>query len=448
MSDTTIPASDAGTPDVRVGRLIVVAAVVGVAASLAAVAFMTAVNVLQKTAWTTIPDSFGWESVPWWWVLGMLLIGSVLTWAACLLPGQGGHRPLDDMAFNITPHMIGSVVLAALATLVFGAVVGPEVPVMAVGTATAGLLFRGDNPGERRVLLAAGGVAAIGLILGNPLITAILVLEGAALKGSPGGRAAMSGLMPIMVALGFGYLIQVGVDNFAGFGESVLAVPGLPTYPVVEGVDMLVGLTVAIFVALLAVTAFQIAQAIRTQAGERPLPVILIAGAAIAAVAIAVTSVTDLNVDTILFSGQSAMTEVLALTSFGTLALTALGKMIAYGISLGAGYRGGRIFPAVYLGVVAGTAMNVLVPDTNLSAMVAVGIAAGAGAMLRLPFTSALLAVLLCADAGMAVTTMAIIGSIVGILVRVATDAAVAKRGWQSEDAEARGTTPAPLSDR
>lgn len=424
--------------------MMVVAAVVGILASLAAVLFMAAMNVLQKAVWTTIPDAFGWSSVPWWWVLGMLLIGSAITWAACLLPGHGGHRPLDDMAFNITPRMIGSVVLAALATLVFGAVVGPEVPVMAVGTATAGLLFRSDDPGERRVILAAGGVAAMGLILGNPLITAILVLEGTTLKGSPGGRAAMSGLMPVMVALGFGYVVQVGVGNWAGFGESVLAVPGLPPYPHVEGVDMVVGVVVAIVVALLAVIAFQIAQAIMPRAAQRPLPVILIAGAVIAAVAIAVTSVTDLNVDTVLFSGQSAMAEVLALTSLGTLALTATGKMIAYGISLGAGYRGGRIFPAVFIGVVAGTATSVLVPDTNISAMVACGIAAGAGAMLRLPFTSALLAVLLCADAGLAVTTTAIIGSIVGILVRVATDAAVAKRGGHSDDVGAGNAAPAP----
>jgi chloride channel protein, CIC family len=153
--------------------------------------------------------------------------------------------------------------------------------------------------------------------------------------------------------------------------------------------------------------------------------------------------VTDPNVDTVLFSGQSAMTEVLVLTSVGTLALTAIGKMIAYGISLGAGFRGGRIFSAVFIGVVAGTATSVLVPDTNISAMVACGIAAGAGAMLRLPFTSALLAVLLCAEAGMTVTTTAIIGSIIGILVRVVTDAAMAKRGGRGHNAAGSQVSPA-----
>ncbi|MGV1036999.1 MAG: hypothetical protein ACOYD0_08225 [Candidatus Nanopelagicales bacterium] len=189
MSDSTVPHSDADTSKARVGRLMVIAAVVGVLASAAAVLFMAAMNVLHKAIWTTIPDTFGWSSAPWWWVVGMLLLGSAITWAACLLPGHGGHRPLDEMAFNITPRMIASVVLAALATLVFGAVVGPEVPVMAVGTATAGLLLRGSDPGERRIILAAGGVAAMGLILGNPLITAILVWRArpsrAALAGEP-----------------------------------------------------------------------------------------------------------------------------------------------------------------------------------------------------------------------------------------------------------------------
>lgn len=196
----------------------------------------------------------------------------------------------------------------------------------------------------------------------------------------------MSGLMPIMVALGFGYVVQVWAGNFAGFGESVLAVPGLPSNAHVEGVDILVGVAVAIVVALLAVIAFHLAQAIMPLAARRPLPAILVAGAAIAAVAIAVATVTDLNVDTALFFGQSAMTEVLVLTSVGTLALTAIGKMIAYGISLGAGFLGGRIFPAVFIGVVAGTAAS----------------------------------------------------------VRVATDAAVAKRGEQRQSAETQAATPTP----
>lgn len=188
------------------------------------------------------------------------------------------------------------------------------------------------------------------------------------------------------MALGFGYVVQVWAGNFAGFGESVLAVPGLPSNAHVEGVDILVGVAVAIVVALLAVIAFHLAQAIMPLAARRPLPAILVAGAAIAAVAIAVATVTDLNVDTALFFGQSAMTEVLVLTSVGTLALTAIGKMIAYGISLGAGFLGGRIFPAVFIGVVAGTAAS----------------------------------------------------------VRVATDAAVAKRGEQRQSAETQAATPTP----
>ncbi len=439
MTGSTVSQAGTDGSDVRVGKVMVLAAVVGVLASLAAVLFMTVQGQLQKALWTTMPEFFGWSSAPWFWVLGMLLIGAAITVAACRLPGHGGHRPLDDMAFNITPRMIASVVLAALATLAFGAVLGPEVPVMAVGTATAGLLFSSDRPGERQIMLAAGGVAAMGLILGNPLITAILVLEGATLKGSPGGRAAMSGLMPVMVALGFGYVIQVGVGNWAGFGESVLAVPGLPSYPHLEGIDILAGFLLAIVVALLAVIAYQIAQALIPRAAAHPLPVILMGAAVIAMLAVAATTVTDLNVDTVLFSGQSAIGEILTVTSLTTLAVTGIAKVIAYGISLGAGFRGGRIFPAVFIGVVAGTAASVLAPETNLSAMVACGIAAGAGAMLRLPFTSALLAVLLCADAGMAVTTTAIIGSVVGILVRVAADTAIGKRGVERHTVDASG---------
>ena len=82
----------------------------------------------------------------------------------------------------------------------------------------------------------------------------------------------------------------------------------------------------------------------------------------------------------------------------------------------------GMVFPAVYLGTVVGVATPLLVSGTTSSPLVAAGIAAAVAGVLRLPFTGVLLALLLCAAAGLTVTTSAIIGSVIGVLVRVAAD--------------------------
>ncbi|MFN8184887.1 MAG: chloride channel protein, partial [Candidatus Nanopelagicales bacterium] len=109
-------------------------------------------------------------------------------------------------------------------------------------------------------------------------------------------------------------------------------------------------------------------------------------------------------------------------TSVTTLLVIAVAKTLAYAVSLGGGFRGGMVFPAVYLGTVVGVATPLLVSGTTSSPLVAAGIAAAVAGVLRLPFTGVLLALLLCAAAGLTVTTSAIIGSVIGVLVRVAAD--------------------------
>lgn len=407
----------------RIGPLLVMAAVVGIVASLLAVLFVTVEHELQAALWTHLPEALGLSATPAWLVFALLIVGAVLTWGAVQLPGHGGHSPLDEMSFAIDPRHIASAVLAALASLSFGAVLGPEGPLLAVGAAAGAVLMRSKDEQVHQLAMAAGAVAAMGLILGNPLIVMILVLEGAVLKGSPGGSRAMITIMPVLVALGFGYLIQVGVGDWGGFGESVLAVPGLPAYPDLQLVDVAAGIPVAIIVAVLAVVAIGAGQVFRDRVHSGSLPALVVAALVIATAAVVVSSVTGQTVETVLFSGQSAIPEVLTIGSVATLVAIAIGKTIAYAVSLGSGFRGGKIFPAVFLGVAVGVAASLLSDSLSMSALVAAGMAAGTAAVTRLPVTATLLAVLLSASAGLAVTTTAIVGAIVGVLVRVALDA-------------------------
>jgi H+/Cl- antiporter ClcA len=419
-----------------VGKLLGAAALVGLLAGGGAVIFLTVEHEFQNLLWTTLPDAIG--GTPGWYVFVVLLAGAVGVWLATKLPGGGGHRPLDGLGFNIGPKEIGSAVVAALISLSIGAVIGPEAPLMAVGSAMGGFVAMRTPDPVRQVLMVAGSAAAITMILGNPMISAVLVLEGAVLKGSPGGKKVMLAVLPVLIAMGFGYLIQVGFGDWPGVGQSQLAVPGLPAYPTVQAADLLWALAVGLVTAIFAVLAVEAATAFQNKV-PNPLVKLLIAGALVAGTAVAARAITGEDLTVVLFSGQEDITTVLGITTMSTLVVIAVAKTIAYSASLGAAFRGGMVFPSVYLGVVIAVAADLLLSGVSQSALVATGIAAAVAGVMRLPFTAVLLALLLCSGAGLAVTTPAIIGAVVGVLVRAAADTRLAKAEGTAEPVDAVG---------
>ena len=81
------------------------------------------------------------------------------------------------------------------------------------------------------------------------------------------------------------------------------------------------------------------------------------------------------------------------------LLLLGLFKALAYGLSLSA-FRGGPVFPSMFIGAVLGIALSGL-PGMDLAPAIGMGIGAMCCAMLRLPLTSALLATLLMGADGL-----------------------------------------------
>jgi H+/Cl- antiporter ClcA len=86
-------------------------------------------------------------------------------------------------------------------------------------------------------------------------------------------------------------------------------------------------------------------------------------------------------------------------------------KSLAYGVSLSS-FRGGPIFPALFIGAAGGMALSHL-PGLPLVAGVATGIGAMSAVMLNLPLTSVLLATLLLASDGLAVMPLVIVAVVV-----------------------------------
>jgi H+/Cl- antiporter ClcA len=397
--------------------LSLIAIAVGLLAGAAAVTFVTVEHHLTSLLWNELPEALGQEQAPAWLVLTLLLTGALITYLAEKLPGGGGHTPLHGFGIDIGPREVLSVIIAALGSLSFGAVLGPEAPLMAIGTAMGALAFRDPTKPIRQVMMIVGAMAAIGAIFGNPLVTCVLMLEFAMLAGPRMATPLL--LMPALAGMAASYVLQVGVDRWSGLGESQLGVPGLAPYPEVQFVDLVVAVPLAIVVAVVAMAARLGAQRVAELAARSRLATMLGAAVVVAVAAIAVDATTGGGLELVLFSGQSAMPDYLALTSVGTAVVVLIGKFIGYTASLGSGFRGGPIFPAVALGVILATTGTLLVDGTSTSALAAVGIAAGTAACMRMPFTALLLGVMLTYPAGGATTVLAILGTIVGLSTRL-----------------------------
>jgi chloride channel protein, CIC family len=120
----------------------------------------------------------------------------------------------------------------------------------------------------------------------------------------------------------------------------------------------------------------------------------------------------------VLFSGQDALPELVehaADYSLGVLILLILCKALAYGLSLSA-FRGGPVFPSMFIGAAIGVAASAL-PGMNLAAGIAIGIGAMCAAMLRLPLTSTLLAVVLLGTDGLVVTPQVVVAVAVSFVI-------------------------------
>jgi H+/Cl- antiporter ClcA len=398
-------------------RLLVLAALIGVPISGAAYGFLKLVAWLQETLFTDLPDALGFDAPPTWWPLPLLALSGLLVGLAILhLPGTGGHSPADGFkaAGALPPAELPGVLLAALATLSFGVVLGPEAPLILMGSGLGVLavhLATRDAPAQAStVIAAAGSFAAISSLLGSPIVGAFLLLEAAGLGGPMLGVV----LVPGLLAAGIGTLIFLGLDELTGFGTFSLAVPGLPPFDrptlAMFGWALAFGL-----VAPLVGRGIQLlALAVRPHVERRMVLLMPVLGVLIAGLAIGFAEATGHSASNVLFSGQEGLGPLLGGATgwtVGALLLLVLCKGLAYALSLSS-FRGGPVFPAIFIGAAGGMAAAGL-PGLELVPAVAMGIGAMCTVMLTLPLTSTLLATLLLGADGLAVMPLVIVAVVV-----------------------------------
>jgi H+/Cl- antiporter ClcA len=419
-------------------QLLVLAALLGIPISAMAYGFLTLVSNIQTWVYDDLPSGLGFGEPPAWWPLPVLGLAGVLVGLTIrYLPGNGGHPPSRGFEASAPPtaRELPGVAAAAVIGLGLGVVLGPEAPLIALGGGLAVLpLGRGRPRQVMLVVAATGSFAAIATLLGSPIVGAFLLMETIGIGGAAMGMV----LIPGLLAAGVGSLVFLGLGQWTGLGTQSLTIPNLPTSPPIDLAQ--VGWAVAIGAAgaVVGVAIRRLALVLAEIAREHVMLVTPMMGLVIAALAIIYRQVTDRPTSDVLFSGQTALGPLLtqsASYSVGTLVLLLLCKGLAYTAALGS-FRGGPIFPSMFLGAAGGVALSHL-PGLPTIAGASMGIVAMCVTLLRLPLTAVLLTALFLGNDGIRLTPVIIVSAVVAYVVSA----------WLSPpNPKAEQTTPAPPS--
>jgi H+/Cl- antiporter ClcA len=402
-------------------RLLVLAALIGVPVSVAAYGFLEVVDALQDAIFTDIPHDLGFDTTPTWWPVPMVaLAGLLVAMSITYLPGIGGHSPADGFHAGgvFPPRELPGMLLAAIAGLSLGVVLGPEAPLILLGSGLGALAVRlaaRDAPDTGKAVIAgAGSFAAISSLLGSPLLGAFLLLEASGLGGAMLGVV----LVPGLLSAGIGTLVFIGLDSLTGFGTLSLAIPGVPHFGSPTGAMFAWSIVFGLVAPFLGRGIQLLALVIRPRIDPHRILLMPVLGLIIGGLAFGFAEATDKGFSPVLFSGQSGLGPLVGSAadwSVGALLLLVLCKSLAYSLALSS-FRGGPVFPAMFIGAAAGIAASHL-PGLSLVPGVAMGIGAMCTVMLNLPLTSTLLATLLLGIDGLNVMPLVIVAVVVAYVV-------------------------------
>ncbi len=424
---------------------LVLATMLGVPISAIAYGFLALVTQIQEYLFHDLPHDLWDSGAPAWWPIPFLVLSGLLTGLTIRhLPGNGGHSPAFGFVTGGGPPVdreLPAIVLASFTTLALGAVLGPEAPLIAIGGGLAALVvrqLRTSAPATAvTVMASAGSFAAISTLLGSPVLAAFLVMETAGIGGATLGLVALPGLL----AAGVGALVFVGLDRWTGLGDFSLALTVVPpgVTPTVATLAWAVPLAGA--AACLGWAIHWLGLSLRPVVHRSRVLVTAALGLGVGLTAATYQAVSGRSFTQVLFSGQDDLPDVVAHASdysVGVLLLLAGCKMLAYALSLSA-FRGGPVFPALFVGAVLGIVASHL-PGLPLAPALGIGIGAMSTAMLRLPLTSTLLATLLLGADGLSTTPEVVVAVAVAYVVTMVLPVPAAGRG----DAVAAAVPPAP----
>ena len=202
------------------------------------------------------------------------------------------------------------------------------------------------------------------------------------------------------MAAAIGYLIFIGFGSWAGLHETSMNVPNLPLYEDLHAGDLLISIVIGIAAALVIAGVRWLGarvDGIHLRRGR--LPVVLLGGGLVVGLLALVAEALGAKSQDVLFSGQAAVPGLVTEQSLAIVLVLLAAKALAYGVCLGCGFRGGPVFPAIFIGIALASIAE-LVFGMSPTLAVATGTAAGMAAATRLLFAPLLFALLLVGTNG------------------------------------------------
>lgn len=329
------------------------AVAIGIASSLILIVVMKIASVLQNLLWQRLPGTLGIAQDSPLWIIGVLtLTGIAVGLVIRFSQGHAGPDPACEPLIGapVPPSALPGLIVALILGLAGGVSLGPEHPIMTVNIALAvaigARLLPRVNRMEWTILASAG---TIGALFGTPVAAALIFSQ--TLNGSSEVPLWDRLFAPLMAA-------AAGALTTGLFFHPHFSLP-IAHYGQMEMTDILSGAIVAaiaIAAGMVAVWCLPRLHAMMNQM-KNPVLVLGIGGSILGILGVIGGPVS-------LFKGLDEMQQMVANQAFSTsdYFLLAVIKLAALVVAAASGFRGGRIFPAVFVGVALGLMLHEHVP--------------------------------------------------------------------------------------
>ncbi|MEV0783511.1 ion channel protein [Streptomyces sp. NPDC050423] len=375
----------------RLLSLLVPALAVGVVSALVLLGVSLLSDKLQDVLWQTLPDALSIGRYSSLWMIVMLTATGLVTGLVIrAVPGRAGPDPATTGLVDppLPPGTVPGLLAVTVLALAGGVSLGPENPITAANIALAcwaGRRFAPDSPAAVWLALAAAGT--IGALFGTPVAAALILTETLASRSGPG--ALWDRLFGPLAAGAAGALTM----NLAAHPSFDLS---LPAYTHTHWGDLLSAIVIASAGAVLGLAAVYAFPYVHKAFRALPHPVL-----ALTLGGVLLGLLGALGGHLTLFKGLDEVKELTAdpdgrsAAEFGLMAVV---KTAALLISATCGFRGGRIFPAVFSGVALGLCAHALVDAVPVSLAVTCGVLGVLLAITRTGWLSLFTAAVLASD--------------------------------------------------
>ncbi|EJV7211354.1 ion channel protein [Escherichia coli] len=329
------------------------AVAIGIASSLILIVVMKIASVLQNLLWQRLPGTLGIAQDSPLWIIGVLtLTGIAVGLVIRFSQGHAGPDPACEPLIGapVPPSALPRLIVALILGLAGGVSLGPEHPIMTVNIALAvaigARLLPRVNRMEWTILASAG---TIGALFGTPVAAALIFSQ--TLNGSSEVPLWDRLFAPLMAA-------AAGALNTGLFFHPHFSLP-IAHYGQMEMTDILSGAIVAAIAIAAGMVAVWCLPRLHAMMNQMKNPVLVLG---IGGFILGILGVIGGPVS--LFKGLDEMQQMVANQAFSTsdYFLLAVIKLAALVVAAASGFRGGRIFPAVFVGVALGLMLHEHVP--------------------------------------------------------------------------------------